>query len=154
MARSLVPVLSLAALLAACSHNSTTAGSTIEPGAANASVASGRDGRGPGGRGGVGGFGRADQALLRGITLSADQQQRVDSIRAGYRAQMDQMRQQEQNGGDRDAARSQMRTMMEKQLAEIRAVLTPDQQTQFDQNVAEMRSRMQQGGRPGGAPPM
>jgi hypothetical protein len=152
MARSLVPVLSLAALLAACSHNST-AGSTIEPGSPNASVADGRDGRGPGGRGGAGGFGRADQALLRGITLSADQQQRVDSIRTRYRAQMDQMRQQQQSGGDRDAARSQMRTMMEKQQAEIRAVLTSDQQTQFDQNLAELRSRMQQGGRPGGAPP-
>ena len=150
MARSLVPVLSLAALLAACSHNSTTAGSTIEPGTANASVADGRDGRGPGGRGGRD-FGRADQMLFRGITLSADQQRRVDSIRTTYRAQMDQMRQQ-QSGGDRDAARSQMRTMMERQQADIRAVLTPDQQTQFDQNVAEMRNRMQQGGRPGAGP--
>jgi protein CpxP len=149
MARSLVPVLSLAALLAACSHNSTTAGSTMEPGAQRATVA---DGRGPGGRGGPGG-GRADQALLRGITLSADQQQRVDSIRTRYRAQAEQMRQQ---GGtaDRDAMRTQMRTSMERQQAEIRAVLTPDQQTQFDQNVAELRNRMQQGGgRPGGAPP-
>lgn len=151
MARRVVPVLSLAVLLAACSHNSTTAGSTIEPGAANSSVADGRDGRGPGGRGGRD-FSRADQALLRGITLSADQQRRVDSIRAGYRTQMDQMRQQ-QSGGDRDAARSQMRTMMEKQVADIRAVLTGDQQTQFDQNVADMRNRMQQGGRAGGAPP-
>jgi Spy/CpxP family protein refolding chaperone len=148
MARSLVPVLSLAALLAACSHNSP-GGSTIEPGAPNASVA---DGRGRGGSGGPGGSGRAEQALLRGITLSADQQQRIDSIRTRYRAQMEQMRQQ--NGGDRDAARTQMRTTMEKQQAEIRAVLTTDQQTQFDQNVAEMRSRMERGGgRPGGAPP-
>jgi Spy/CpxP family protein refolding chaperone len=149
MARSLVPVLTLAALLAACSHNS--ARSTIEPGGPNASVADGRDGR-RGGPGGPGGAGRADQALLRGITLSADQQQRVDSIRTRYRAQMDQMRQQQT--GDRDAARTQMRATMEKQQAEIRAVLTPDQQTQFDQNVAEMRNRMQQGGgRPGGASP-
>jgi Spy/CpxP family protein refolding chaperone len=152
MARSLVPVLSLAALLAACSHNS--ARSTIEPGGPNSSVADGRDGRGRGGPGGPGGFGRADQALLRGITLNTDQQQRIDSIRTRYRAQTEQMRQQ--NGtGDRDAMRTQMRTAMEKQQAEIRAVLTPDQQTQFDQNVAEMRNRMQQGGgRPGGAPPV
>jgi protein CpxP len=149
MARSLVSVLTLTALLAACSHNS--APSTIEPGRPNASVADGRDGR-RGGPGGPGGAGRMDQALLRGITLSADQQQRVDSIRTRYRAQMEQMRQQQ--SGDRDAARAQMRSTMEKQQAEIRAVLTPDQQTQFDQNVAEMRNRMQQGGgRPGGAPP-
>jgi Spy/CpxP family protein refolding chaperone len=151
MARSLVPVLTLAALLAACSHNNSSAGSTMTPGSPNASVADGgRDGRGgPGGRGGQG---RGDQLLLRGITLSADQQQRVDTIRARYRGQMDQMRQQ--SGGDRDANRTQMRTMMEKQTAEIRAVLTPDQQTLFDQNMAEVRSRMERGGgRPGGAPP-
>jgi Spy/CpxP family protein refolding chaperone len=142
MARSLVPVLSLAALLAACSHNSP-GGSTIEPGAPNASVA---DGRGRGGSGGPGGSGRAEQALLRGITLSADQQQRVDAIRARYRSQMEQARQG--SGGDR----TQMRTMMEKQQAEIRAVLTPDQQVQFDQNAADARAQ-RGGGRPGGAPP-
>jgi len=151
MARSLLPVLSLAVLMAACSHNTSTAGSTIEPGAPNSSVAdAGRDGRGQG-RGGPGGF-RADQALLRNITLSADQQQRVDTIRARYRTQMEQMRQQ--SGGDRDAMRGQMRTMMEKQQAEIRDVLTPDQQRQFDLNVADMRPRMERGGRPGGAPPV
>ena len=158
MARSLVPVLSLAVLIAACSHNTSTAGSTIAPGSPNASVADAgragrdaRDGRGPG-RGGPGGF-RGDQALLRDITLSADQQQRVDSIRTRYRTQMEQMRQQ--NGGDRDAMRGQMRTMMEKQQAEIRDVLTPDQQRQFDQNVADMRARMERGGgRPGSAPPV
>ena len=150
MARRLVPVLAFAALLAACSHNNSTAGSAMTPGSPNASVADGgsRDGRGPGGRGGPG---RADQMLLRGITLSSDQQQRADSIRARYRSQMDQMRQQ--GAGDREANRTQMRTLMEKQTAELRAVLTPDQQTQFDTNLAEVRSRMQQGGgRPGGAP--
>jgi Spy/CpxP family protein refolding chaperone len=153
MARSLVPVFSLAVLMAACSHNTSTAGSTIEPGAPSASAAdAGRGGRGPGrgGPGGPRGF-RGDQALLRNITLSADQQQRIDTIRARYRTQMEQMRQQ--SGGDRDAMRGQMRTMMEKQQAEIRDVLTPDQQRQFDQNVADMRSRMERGGgRPGGAP--
>jgi Spy/CpxP family protein refolding chaperone len=140
MARSLVPVLTIAALLAACSHNNNSAGS-MAPGSPNSTVAEGRGG--PGGRGGAG---RADQMLLRGITLSADQQQRVDTIRARYRGQMDQMRQQ--GSGDREANRTQMRTMMEKQAADIRAVLTPDQQTVYDQNMAEMRSRMQQGGRP------
>ena len=153
MARSLVPVLSFAVLIAACSHNTSTAGSTIEPGAPSASAADagrdGRDGRGPG-RGGPGGF-RGDQALLRDITLSADQQQRVDSIRSRYRTQMGQMRQQ--SGGDRDAMRGQMRTLMEKQQAEIRDVLSPDQQRQFDQTVADLRASMERGGRPGGAPP-
>jgi Spy/CpxP family protein refolding chaperone len=134
MPRRLVPILSLAALLAACSQNS----SRMEPGSANTSVA-GR-GRG-GGRGG-------DQALLRGITLSADQQQRVDAIRARYRSQMEQAR---QAGGDGGGGRGQMGTMMEQQQAEIRAVLTADQQAQFDRNVTEMRSQ-RGGGRAGGAP--
>lgn len=146
MARSLVPALTLAALLAACSHN-TPADSTMSPGYPSATVADGGRG-GPGGRGGMG---RADQMLFRGITLSADQQQRVDTIRAHYRGQMEQMRQQ--NGGNRDADRTQMRSMMERQMTEIRGVLTSDQQTQFDQNVAEMRRNMERGGRPGGAPP-
>ena len=149
MARSLVPVLTLAALLAACSHNSPPADTTIAPGGPNASTSdAGRDGRsGPGGRG----TGRGDQAqaLFRGITMSADQQQRIDTIRTRYRTQMEQMR----NSGDRDAMRSQMRPLMEKQQAELRAVLTPDQQQQFDQNAAEVRTRMERGGRPGGAPP-
>jgi periplasmic protein CpxP/Spy len=137
MARSLVSVLSFAALIAACSTNSPPESSTIQPGAPNASTAdAGRDGRGRGGPGGVG----RDQALLRNITLSADQQQRVDTIRARYRTQMEQMR--GQNSGDRDANRTQMRTMMEKQQAEIRDVLTPDQQRVFDQNVADLRARM------------
>lgn len=147
MARSLVPVLTLAALLAACSHNSPPADTTIAPGGPNASTADAGRG-GPGGRG----AGRGDQAqaLFRGITLSADQQQRIDTIRTRYRTQMEQMR----NSGDRDAMRSQMRPLMEKQQAELRAVLTPDQQQQFDQNAAEVRTRMERGGgRPAGAPP-
>ena len=125
----IVPLLAVAAL-AACQHNSPN--STMYPGSASASTAGDGNGRrGPGGRG--------DEMLLRGITLSSDQQQRVDAIRSRYRAQMEQMRQQ--SGGDRTAMRDQMRSTMEKQMAEIRAVLTDDQQRQFDQNVAEMRSR-------------
>jgi protein CpxP len=149
MIRKVVPVLSIAALLAACSTNTPPSGSTVSAGSPSASTApidGNRDGRGPGGRGG---FGRGDQAMLRGITLSADQQQRVDSIRTSYRTQMEKMR----TSGDREAMRAQMRPLMEKQQADIRAVLTADQQRQFDQNAAEMRSRMEQGGRPGGAPP-
>jgi Spy/CpxP family protein refolding chaperone len=141
MARRLVPVLSIAAIVAACSTNNPSQGSTIDPGAPRASSSdAARDGRG---RGGPGGVGRGDQALLRNITLSAEQQQRIDTIRTRYRAQMEQMR--GQNGGDREANRAQMRTMMEKQQGEIRDVLTPDQQRVFDQNVADMRARMGQG---------
>jgi Spy/CpxP family protein refolding chaperone len=147
MHRSTLSLFAVAALLAGCASNSHNPDTTIQPGQSSPSRADGERG-GPGGRG-RGGAGRLDEMLLRGITLSSDQQQRIDSIRTRYRSQMDQARQQ---GGSVD--RDQMRTTMERQQSEIRAVLTADQQRVFDQNVADMRSRAQQGGgRAGGAPP-
>jgi Spy/CpxP family protein refolding chaperone len=83
---------------------------------------------GMGGGGGAGG-GRMQANLLQGITLTDAQQAKVDSIRASYQATM--------SSGDRQ----QMRESMRKQAADIRSILTPDQQTQFDQNLAAMRSR-------------
>ncbi|HEX6533528.1 MAG TPA: Spy/CpxP family protein refolding chaperone [Gemmatimonadaceae bacterium] len=83
-------------------------------------------------------------ALLRGIQLNDQQKQQLDSIRSRYRDQMRAMR--EQSGGDRQAMRGQMRDLMEKQGAEVRAILTPDQQKVFDQNLARMRERMREGG--------
>jgi Spy/CpxP family protein refolding chaperone len=146
MIRRIVPVIAVAALLGACSSNSTN---MPEPGTPSTSRTGDQAGPGRGGRGGngggPGGGARMEEMLLRGITLSADQQQRIESIRANYRTQMEQTRQ----SGNTD--RTAMRTMMEKQQADIRAVLTTDQQSQFDKNVAEMRARQQQGGgrRPG-----
>ncbi|HEY2027264.1 MAG TPA: hypothetical protein VGG78_09655 [Gemmatimonadaceae bacterium] len=126
--RLIVPIFA-AAVLAGCHHNNPN--STYYPGSASTSTVDGDGRRGGGPRG--------EEMLLRGITLSSDQQQRVDAIRARYRSQMDQMRQQ--SGGDRTAMRDQMRSTMERQMAEIRDVLNDDQRRQFDQNVAEMRSR-------------
>ena len=88
------------------------------------------------------------QALLRGITLSADQQSQVQAIRERHRSEM-----QALNPRENPDDRAKMQQNMQTQLAEIRAVLTSDQQTQFDKNVAEMRDRMQQRGGPGGPPP-
>ncbi len=96
--------------------------------------------QGPGG----GGFGqRRMQRLLQGITLTAEQQAKVDSITAKYRAQMPPF-----TPGTRpdSATREKMRTLFGNQDEEIRAVLTPDQQKVWDQNVSAMRSRMQQRG--------
>lgn len=65
MTRRIVPLVTLAALIPARSTSTPSAGSTIQPGASNASTADGgRDGRGgPGDRGGPGG-GRGEQMLL------------------------------------------------------------------------------------------
>jgi Spy/CpxP family protein refolding chaperone len=98
--------------------------------------------RGPGGPGDP--AGRADELLLRSITLDVDQQRRVDSIRAAYRAQTEQLRQQ--SGADRQAMRTQMRSLMEHLQTDVRAVLSADQQAVFDKNVADIRARMQQRG--------
>ena len=89
------------------------------------------------------------QMLFQGITLTADQQSQVQAIRDRHRAEM-----QGLNPRENPDDRAKMMQNMQTQMAEIRAVLTPDQQTQFDQNAAEMRQRMEQrGGRPGGPPP-
>jgi Spy/CpxP family protein refolding chaperone len=45
------------------------------------------------------------------------------------------------------SARAQRRELMQKETADIRAVLTPDQQKTFDKNLEDMRSRMGRRGR-------
>lgn len=94
-----------------------------------------------GGAGGPGrqGFGeRRMQMLLKDITLTPEQQAKVDSIRARYRAQMPAFT----PGGPPDSAtREKMRAVLRHEDDEIRAVLTADQQKTWDRNVGEMRAR-------------
>lgn len=92
--------------------------------------------------GGGGGFAeRRMQRLLQGITLTADQKAKVDSITTKYRAQMPPFT----PGTPPDSAtRAKMRALFGNQDEEVRALLTPDQQKVWDQNVTEMRNRMQQ----------
>jgi Spy/CpxP family protein refolding chaperone len=100
----------------------------------------------PGGGPGPGGFAaRRMQRLLQGITLTPDQQAKVDSITARYSAQMPAFT----PGSFPDSAtRAKMRDLNEHQDAEIRTLLTADQQKVWDDNVAQMRARMQQRQRP------
>lgn len=101
----------------------------------------------PGANPGGGGFGqRRMQRLLQGITLTAAQQARVDSITAMYRAQMPAFT----PGTPPDSAtRQKMRELLGNEDEEIRALLTPDQQKTFDANVTAMRNRMQNQRAPG-----
>jgi Spy/CpxP family protein refolding chaperone len=87
--------------------------------------------------GGAGRGQRMQQMLFQGITLSDAQQKQIDSIRTAYRPQM-------QSASDRSARRD----LMQKESADFRTVLTADQQTQFDKNIADMRSNMRGGGSP------
>jgi Spy/CpxP family protein refolding chaperone len=107
-----------------------------------------------GGRPGGMGQGRGDPAamqarqnemLFQGITLSAEQKAKVDSIQAQARAQQQEMM---QAGGMRDPeTRQRMMQQRQATMAAIRAVLTAEQQTKFDANLANMPG-MQAGGRP------
>lgn len=130
-------------------------------------------GRGPGGPGRPGGAG----ILLRGITLTAAQKAFVDTLREHDRAAMEQSREQNQalfeqmraarESGDTATAnrlmreqRAKMDAQRDKQAAAIRAILTSEQQAQFDKNLAEMKEREAQfpagrgrGPRPPGPPP-
>ncbi len=116
----------------------------------------------PGGRPGGMGQGRGDPAamqarqnemLFNGITLSAEQKAKVDSIQAQSRAQQQEMM---QGGGMRDPeTRQRMMQHRQATMTAIRGVLTPEQQTKFDANVAAMPAA-QAGGRPpqGQRPPL
>lgn len=79
---------------------------------------------------------RQNEMMFRGITLTETQKTKIDSIQTAGR---EAMRAAMQGGGMQDpAARERMQEMRAKQMADIRAVLTPEQQTVFDTNRAAM----------------
>jgi Spy/CpxP family protein refolding chaperone len=112
---------------------------------ASASVASaqghgGHDGHQPAKPAASGGHqGRGHGMMLKGITLTADQQAKLDALMAKHHTE----REAAAPSGSRpdSAARAKMRVEMEKHYAEIRDLLTPDQQKVFDANIAEMKQR-------------
>jgi len=91
------------------------------------------------GGGGMGGM------LLKDITLTDAQKAQIKTIREKYLPQQMELRKAAQaTGGPPDeATRSKMMDLQEKQAAEIRAILTADQQKVFDANLKEMRDRME-----------
>jgi Spy/CpxP family protein refolding chaperone len=66
--------------------------------------------------------------LLRGIELTAAEKAHVKEIRQKYRAQS-------------ATDRQNRRELRQRELAEIRAMLSPAQQTQFDANVKQLNER-------------
>ena len=88
--------------------------------------------------GGMGGM------LLKDITLTDAQKNQIKTIREKYMPQQLELRKAAQaTGGPPDeATRAKMMDLQNKQAAEIRAILTADQQATFDKNLAEMKSRM------------
>ena len=81
--------------------------------------------------------------LLKDITLTDAQKAQVKTIRDKYVPQQMELRKSAQATGSMDdATRAKMMDLQTKQSAEIRAILTADQQTQFDKNLVEMKARM------------
>ena len=87
------------------------------------------------GQGAGGGRNRRMAALLEGITLTPQQQATFDSIQAAYRSQMPAFT----PGQPMDSTtRAHMMELRQKQDADLRAVLTADQQAVWDRNLANM----------------
>ena len=95
-------------------------------------------GQGQGRGGGMGGM------LLKDINLTDAQKAQVKTIRDKYVPQLQELRKSAQaTGGPPDeATRTKMTDIQNKQSAEIRAILTADQQATFDKNLADMKARM------------
>ena len=98
--------------------------------------------------GGMGGMARQNEMLYKGITLTDAQKAKIDSIQAAGRATMQGMM---QSGADMSAMRDQMVAMRQAQATAVRNVLTPEQQAQYDKNLAEMQQNA--GGMGGGRRP-
>jgi len=118
---------------------------------------------GRGARGGPGGPGMMEHALFKNITLTDAQKAKLAEFRkterasmtadsAARRAQFDAVRKARQSGDTATAKRLMLeqRTKMEQQFAThtaaVRGILTPEQQKQFDANVAEMKAHRGQFG--------
>lgn len=87
------------------------------------------------------GAGRPNQQL-KDISLTAEQQTKIEEINKKYAPEMQVLRQAMQGGGDRMEGMKKMNDLRGKIAPEIRAVLTTEQQAIFDKNSADMKARM------------
>jgi Spy/CpxP family protein refolding chaperone len=96
----------------------------------------GQGGRGGGGMGGM---------LLKDITLTDAQKDQIKTIREKYLPQQMELRKAAQATGSApdEATRTRMMDLQTRQAADIRALLTADQQAIFDKNMADMKARME-----------
>ena len=81
---------------------------------------------------------------LDGIELTDAQKSRLDEIQKKYQPEMMTLRTELQNGGDRAELMRKSSALRDRSSADIRAILTADQQVVFDKHTAEMKARMEQ----------
>ncbi len=90
--------------------------------------------RGPGKRG--------DRRLLKGIKLSAAEKANLKAVHTKYAVQMKALRPQTKGQPRTDAQREQATQLMAAQRNDLRAALSPANQSIFDANVASLQKRM------------
>ncbi len=86
---------------------------------------------------------RMGGTILQGITLTEAQKAQQKVIREKYAPQMLAIRKTAQTTGT-PMDQAKLREIRTAQAAELRAILTPEQQVIFDRNLAEMRARQTQ----------
>lgn len=74
------------------------------------------------------------EEMIAKLNLSPEQTEQFDAINQGYREQMRELRQN--NSTDRRAVGQQMQALRQQQQEDIKAILTPEQVTIFDEEVA------------------
>ena len=87
---------------------------------------------------------RRNPPLLDGIELTEAQKSKLGEIQKKYQPEMMALRTEFQNGGDRAELMQKGVALRERSSAEIRAILTADQQVVFDKHTAEMKAKMEQ----------
>lgn len=90
------------------------------------------------------GRGQGRQAVPPGIELTDAQKAQLAEIEKKYQPEMAALGQQRQNGGNPAEIMKKAREIREKQQTDVRAILTPEQQSVFDKYAADMRARMEQ----------
>lgn len=88
--------------------------------------------------------GQGRRNMLDGIELTDAQKAKLEEIQKKYQPEMQALRAEFQSGGDRAELMKKSAALRDRSSAEIRAILTPDQQVVFDKHTAEMKARMEQ----------
>lgn len=88
--------------------------------------------------------GRRGAMAMNGIELTDAQKAKLEKIQETYQPKMAELRKQFVNGGDRAELMKKSNELRDQSAAEIRAILTPDQQVVWDKNMAELKARMEQ----------
>jgi Spy/CpxP family protein refolding chaperone len=108
------------------------------------SNASGQHDRRGGGRGGWGNPAEMTKHLTEQLNLTSDQQTKVQGILEDQQKQREALMQD--SSLSQDDRRAKGMELRKKTMSDIRAVLTPDQQKQFDEMQARREQEMKGGG--------